>query len=439
MIFSKGFFLILLRVVLIVILAFGIVYTYNETDLKVTPYMLGGLLLIITIELTWRLFQQERIWAQFLNSIEFEDFNRAYQYKTNNKELRDAYGIISTRLEEIKTDRAAEFRLLQTVLKHIGVAVICFEKSGKVLFANMSFNQLLHIDGVSDVKHLANHHRSLYEVLIQSPSNSTDWVIHGEDQQLAIRVEEFKLKGKPMKLASMTNIKSALELQELASYQKLLRVMTHEIMNSTTPILSLVRVVNHKLINGEKLNELSEKDQRNTAKSLTAIEERTDGVLQFVNAYKQINKTLEPKCSAVNSKALVSNIVDLLTFPDGLDFKVKDEFQGELWIDKQLIAQVLINLVKNAVEALSNDEEPMISLFIKQADANIEIIVQDNGSGVSPDKVKEIFVPFYTTKKSGSGIGLALSKNIAIAHGGSLVYIRENDATNFKLLIPQKV
>jgi len=439
MIFSKGFLLILLRVVLIVILAFAIVYTYNETDLKVTPYMLGGLLLIITIELTWRLFQQERTWAQFLNSIEFEDFNRAYQYKTNNKELRDAYGIISARLEEIKTDRAAEFRLLQTVLKHIGVAVICFEKSGMVLFANMSFNQLLNIEGVSDIKHLANHNESLYEALVNNSSNSTDWVIHGVDQQLAIRVEEFKLKGKSMKLASLTNIKSALELQELASYQKLLRVMTHEIMNSTTPILSLVRVVNHKLINDEKLNELSEKDQRNTAKSLMAIEERTDGVLQFVNAYKQINKPLEPKCSSVNSKDLVSDIVDLLTFPGELNFKVKDEVQGELWIDKQLITQVLINLIKNAAEALTNANEPMISLFIKQAEANIEIVVQDNGSGVPLDKAKEIFVPFYTTKKTGSGIGLALSKNIALAHGGSLTYLRENDYTNFKLLFPQKV
>lgn len=210
-------------------------------------------------------------------------------------------------------------------------------------------------------------------------------------------------------------------------------------MNSTTPILSLVRVVNHKLINGEKLNELSEKDQRNTTKSLMAIEERTDGVLQFVNAYKQINKPLEPKYSSVKSKDLVSDIVGLLTFPGELDFKVEDEVQGELWIDKQLITQVLINLVKNAAEALTNANEPMISLFIKQAEANIEIVVQDNGSGVPIDKVKEIFVPFYTTKKTGSGIGLALSKNIALAHGGSLIYLRENDNTNFKLLIPQKL
>jgi two-component system nitrogen regulation sensor histidine kinase NtrY len=431
MIFKKGLLLIGIRVLLIITFTFGMVFTYQETDLKVTPYMFGGLVLLTAFELTWRLDRQERTWAQFLNSIAFEDFNRAYQYKTNSKELEAAYTLITKRLDEIKTDRAAEFRLLQTVLKHISTAVVCFDESGKVRFTNKAFNELLNLEGLMEIDHLKKDHPAFYQAFTEADPLPSAWIEYGDGQRLAIRLERFKLKGKALRLVSLTDIKSALELQELASYQKLLRVMTHEIMNSTTPILSLIRVVNHKLIQGEMLNELSLKDQKNAVKSLKAIEDRTDGMLTFVTAYKQINQPISPRLEFLSSQKLLSSIRELMPINPHTKLEVQDDYKGALYVDRALISQVLINVLKNAMEATKEITKPEVKLVARQTEKHIELIIEDNGPGIPEHQVDEIFVPFFTTKKEGSGIGLALSKNILLAHGATITYYRKQDKTLF--------
>ncbi len=439
MIFSKGFFHIVFRVLLIIALSIGLVYTYFETDLSITPVMFGGMILISAIELTWRLHRQERNWASFLQSVQYGDFNRTYQHKTNSKELQTAFQLITDQMEALQTNREAEFRLLQTVLRHVSVAVVCYQEDGEVVFTNKAFNVLLDLPGLSQIDSLATDYPKIHQVMVAQEGAPSEWIDHANGQKLFAKTESFKLKGKALKLVSLTDIRSSLDAKELDSYQKLMRVMTHEIMNSTTPILSLIRVVNKKLIKGSELVALDAKDQSNVSISLNAIEERTSGMLKFVEAYKQINRPIQPHLEPVESKALVESITSLMTPETPIDFFMNDEVKGMIVLDRALISQVLINLVKNALDAVKDTEQPQVSITLMRDAETIQIAVEDNGPGVAANAIQEIFVPFYTTKAEGSGIGLALSRNIVRAHGGQLSYSRVDEKTLFTVSLPKSV
>ena len=438
MIFKKSFFFILLRVLVIVSLATGMVYTYMQTDLSITPVMFGALLFIAIIELTWHLQKQERNWVSFLHSVEFSDFNRAYQKRTHSTEMEKAYNLITARMEALQTNREAEFLLLQTVLRHVSVAVVCYQEEGEVVFTNTTFNELLGIPALLHINRLAEKYPAIYQVLHHREKAPSGWIDHDKGQKLFVKTEAFKLKGEALILASLTDIRSSLDTKELESYQKLMRVMTHEIMNSTTPILSLIRVVNKKLVNEEALNSLNARDQKNVAFSLGAIEERTAGMLKFVEAYKRINRPIEAHLEAVESQALLESVASLMSPEEEVTFTLKDELKGSLGLDKNLMSQVLINLVKNALEAVKNTDKPKVSIrAYPRADRTI-IEVTDNGPGVPEKSVQEIFVPFFTTKAEGSGIGLALSRKIVKAHRGVLEYNRKGDRSVFTIDLPKR-
>lgn len=437
MIFKKSFFLILARVLFIVGLATCMVYTHLNTDLSITPVMFGALMLIMVLELSWHLQKQERNWTRFLQSIEFGDFNRSYQKYTSSKELEKAYELITTQMETLLTNKEAEFQLLQTVLRHVSIAVVCYREDGEVVFTNKAFNLLLELPGLIHIDRLKEPYPLIHRVMISEERAPSEWIDHKNGQKLFIRMESFKLKGKPLKLASLTDIRSSLDAKELDSYQKLMRVMTHEIMNSTTPILSLIRVVNKKLIHGEELAVLDVKSQKNVATSLNAIEERTSGMLKFVEAYKQINRPIEPHYERVESSDLLNSVASLMTSESTIEFRVNDEISGPVHLDRSLMTQVLINLVKNSMDAVRNVEAPKVAIIATQNGDDISIAVSDNGPGVPDKSVQEIFVPFFTTKAEGSGIGLALSRKIIRAHGGTLEYSRLNDTTRFTVTLQQ--
>ncbi|GAB5526885.1 MAG: sensor histidine kinase [Roseivirga sp.] len=436
MIFRKGFFMIFIRVVLIVALAFSTVYTYLETELSITPAMFGALILIVVLELTWRLQKQERNWAGFLQSVRYGDFNRAYQNQTNSKELQQAYELITESMETLQTNREAEFRLLQTVLRHVSIAVICYKDTGEVVFTNKAFNTLLNLTDFIHIDKLKELFPKIHQVMVSEEGAPSEWIDHENGQKLFIKTESFKLKGKAHRLASLTDIRSSLDAKELDSYQKLMRVMTHEIMNSTTPVLSLIRVVNKKLIREEELVTLDAKGQKNVAISLNAIEERTSGMLKFVEAYKKINRPISPHAESVESAALIGPVTSLMTPQKDIDLTVKDEINSTLVLDKSLMTQVLINLVQNALDAVKSIENPKVMITASQSDGRVYIEVSDNGPGVAANAIQEIFVPFYTTKPEGSGIGLALSRKIVRAHGGVLEYSRVDDITSFSIDLP---
>ena len=190
------------------------------------------------------------------------------------------------------------------------------------------------------------------------------------------------------------------------------------------------------MINGEKLNELSERDQKNIATSLLAIEERNAGILKFVSAYKTINQPVKVRLQEVNSADLMQSIESFMLVTDGIQLELSDELQGTLLLDLPLINQVLINLIKNAKEALTSTSEGKVQIHLRNEHDQAIIEVVDNGPGVSVDDIQQIFVPFFTTKADGSGVGLALSRKIVKAHHGTLMYQRKNEESHFIIQLP---
>lgn len=424
MIFSKGLFQILWRVLLLALFALGMSYSFVKTDFVVTPAIFGLFCVISVAELYWFLRRQERNWSRFLLSIEHHDFTRSYQQFYETKKLRDAYELITHSFEQVKRQQESDHLLLKTVLTHIPLGLACYSSSGESVFSNEPFLNLIGRKLAPKVPQLKTLIPGLEDKVWQEDAPSMELIERLGQKQILIRTESFKLLGHSFKLLSVMDISHTLESNELDSYQKLMRVMTHEIMNSTAPVLSLIQVVNKKLVTSEGLNELEPKAQLNIGKSLLAIEDRTQGMLEFVEGYRKINKTITPQLVKVQSSELLDGLAPLT---EGTLVQVEDRLRGALLVDKNLMIQVLINLVTNAKEAISNMENGWVKLRLYLLDNKIRIEVLDNGPGVKPEHLHQIFVPFYTTKATGSGVGLALSRKIVKAHGGSIRYERLAD------------
>ena len=436
MTFNRQFLAIAFRIAVITALALGLSYSVLRTDLLVTPLMFGLLLMLVSTELVWTLQRQERGWVRFLESVKYQDFNRVYQ-KQSSKELTKAYELITQSMEELQSNQEAEFRLLQTVLGHLSVGIACYTEAGDVRFTNSAFDDLLGLKALIHVDRLRAAHPEVHQVMMASDSVPMEWLDHTSGKKLFIRTEHFKLRGKAFKLVSLTDIRSSLDAKEMESYQKLMRVMTHEIMNSATPILSLIRVVNKKLIHEDAFNILSKKDEKNIAKSLYAVEERTAGILKFVDAYKEINRPIVPALQVVKSHELLSEVKALMnpSLKD-LKFTVTHGLNDTLIIDRMLMSQVLINLVKNAHEAIDDVPQGEVQIILSRTEEATHLSVSDNGGGVRSEDLPQLFVPFFTTKPEGSGVGLALSRKIVKAHGGTLEYIALPKGSQFQIALP---
>jgi nitrogen fixation/metabolism regulation signal transduction histidine kinase len=240
----------------------------------------------------------------------------------------------------------------------------------------------------------------------------------GELLQLSVHVTEFRVRKEKFKLVSLQNIRHELEEQELDSWQKLIRVLTHEIMNSVTPVSSLSSAINEMLTdeNGSRkaLGTLSSDDLDDMYSSLETIEERSRGLLSFVADYKNLTRLPQPVFEDIAVEFLLNHMYRL--FKKDMDSE-NINYQAQvpahnmsICIDSMMIQQVLINLIKNAMEA-----------------------IRDNGKGIDEENLEKVFIPFYTTKRKGSGIGLSLSKQIMRLHKGSIHFQSDDSGTVFNI------
>lgn len=433
MIFSRGFFQILWRVLLLALFVLGMSYSIVNTEYVVTPIifaLFGG---ISVCELYWFLRRQERNWSRFLLSIEHQDFTRSYQQFSESSKLKDAYELITRSFEAVKRQQEADHLLLKTVLTHVPIGLACYGEDGEAVFSNDPFLSLLDRKLAPKAFQLDKLIPELNGKILEKNASRAEITAQMDQRRILIKTESFKLLGHGYKLLSIMDISHTLETHELESYHKLMRVMTHEIMNSTAPILSLIQVVNKRLVTTEGLKTLDDKSQRNIGKSLLAIEDRTGGMMAFVEGYRKINKTFQPQMERVSVSTLIDGIVSMKA---DAEVQVDDRLRESLLLDKNLMTQVMINLIKNAQEAIQNVTEGWVKIKLYRQEDQARIEVWDNGLGVKPEHLHQIFVPFYTTKTTGSGIGLALSRKIVKAHGGNIGYERVGDQSCFWIVLP---
>ena len=427
---------IIFRIILLAVVLFLFFLSINKEDnYRVTPFLLAIIIIFLVFSLIRYVDKTNRDLTSFLESIRFSEFTRTFQIEGMGQsfdELNRAFNDVINDFQKVRSEKEEHFHYLQSIVQNIDVSIIAYRKDGTVEMINKSAKQLFQIHSLKNIKGLEQLSQDLVNTLINiSPGENTLVKVQDQDDilQLAIYATEFKVKDKLIILATINNIQNVLEEQETEAWQKLIRVLTHEIMNSITPIASLsstLEIMLKGITDGGNINEdLDLETVMEILQALQTINKRSTGLLHFVNTYRNLTRIPKPNFRIFPVKELYKNIYLLMEEEINsakVNFVSSIEPENiEVSADEQLIEQVIINLIRNSMHALEKRKSPSIELkaFMNKR-GRVTMQVTDNGNGILPDVLDKIFIPFFTTKQTGSGIGLSLSRQILRLHNGTI-------------------
>ena len=421
---------LVLRILLIVVLIGAIAWALPQSNQMALTALLIIMLLWRVVNLFNYVNITNRKLVRFLESVRYDDFSvrfAANQDDSTFRELSRQFNDVLDAFRQVRADKEASSQYLQTIVQHVNTGLLAFDESGRIELINNAALRLLGLYRLKTLKDLQEDNPELQNLLQNLISGESVLFQASADRQLSISSTAIRMRGKLIKLVAIQNIQSELESKELEAWQNLTRVLRHEIMNSVTPIASLVSTMRDIV-----QQEMEEPDHGHTEtwqdlnEALEVVENRTNGLMNFVNAYRTFTSIPKPNMDPVLVLPLVQRITSLfaptlrdkgirLTYdiqPDGL----------EISMDQDQIEMVLINLIKNAVEILEGQTNARIDIrsSLDQTTQRATLEVSDNGPGIEPDKLEQIFIPFYTTKEDGTGVGLSLSRQILQLHGGVL-------------------
>lgn len=463
-------FLIILRLLLITAGLFGILY-FSYVQLNyIRIFFLGLFVFFVVMELFYFVNRSNKDTSNFLQAIIHNDFTIKYSAERKGKSFRLLYNTfnqVNKKFIEVSQQEAGEYYYLTTLIQQLGVGIISFDTKGRVHLVNDALKELLGKKELINLHSIGRISSDLYEQFEQmqgGESKVLKTTVNGKLYQFSINVSEFKLRQQSFKLVSIQDIRGELDENEMTAWQKLIRVLTHEIMNSVAPITSLSGTLNMMVdqsqtsgvpLTGQQLTSLHD--------GLDAIENRSDGLMNFTEAYRSLTRIPLPNIKPVEGQLYFQRIVSLfMPTLSGTQIKFESQLPEEdftLQIDPDLMEQVFVNLLKNAKEAVSledgqivlkvnqrtngNGIKPQATSTIQnpgnpEASAKVFIIsIHDNGKGIPDEVADKIFIPFYTTKQTGSGVGLSLVKQIVLLHQGDISFQTdtENGGTSFKVVV----
>lgn len=432
MVFKNFRLIIVARVALIVGTVLLFFYLLNNTDYYVSLTLTGILIIIEVVSLIHYAEKTNRKITSFLESIRHNDYISTIPVSKEGRSFDDLHSSFNEVINEIKKTRASEqehFNYLKTAVEHINIGIVAFHRNGDVDLFNAAVKNLFNIDDLRNINQLAQIEPELPQKLLNLGSGDHILIklfVKDKIRQLSVSTTEFRLRGKFFVLISLQDIHSELEEKEIESWQKLIRVLTHEIMNSITPISSLANTVEEALFDEDgKLKPLDEDDTDTVQTGLKTINKRSQGLLNFVQLYRSLTRVPRPNFKHFQVQELFDDMKQIMepkTQQAGIECVYKIIPPGlKLLADPDLLEQVLINLVVNAIHALDGIEKPRITLeAFKDFNERVIIKITDNGKGIKPDIMDKIFVPFFTSKKEGSGVGLSLSRQIMRMHKGNV-------------------
>jgi len=446
--FKNFRFNIVARVLLVVGSVVLLISLVPRQEYIITSIIIASLIILQIASLVNYVERTNKRLTTFLESIRHSDFVTSFSDHGLGKsfdDLNKAFNEVINEFKKTRAGREEHYNYLQTVVQHISIGIIVFQKNGKIDLFNNAAKRILKTTGVRMISELGLIDRSLAEKLLELKAGDTALVkvfIDNELLQLSIKAAEFKMRGEEFTLVSIQNIHTELEAKEMDSWQKLIRVLTHEIMNSITPIVSLSGTVKDMLIDEETMNlqmNLDDDDVENILSALGTIEKRSQGLLNFVQVYRNLTRIPKPNFRFVEVREIFEAVFNLL-LPKIKDQNISFRISAmpkdlKLTVDPDLLEQVVINLVINSIHAVKDKTGPQIKLTASITSNNrVTISVTDNGHGIKPDLAEKIFVPFFTSKKEGSGIGLSLSREIMRLHKGTITFkSKPDEETTFTL------
>lgn len=446
MVFKNFRFQVIVRGIGIGLSAVAFAWSIYLTEFLMTPLVFALLTLLQLIGLIMYTEGALKEVKRFADSFEESDYTRKFDDREKGKVFRElglSFNRIIDDFNQIRIEKEEHYRYLLQVNDHVNVGLICFKADGRIDLMNKAAAGLLDTGILERMEHLKNRQPEFHDLLLDlKPGDKQLFhsTMTGHTKDLAVVVNKFILKEETYTLVSLQDIRSELDANEMTAWQKLIRVLTHEIMNSVTPVVSLTTAIKLMMEDREgkpvPLSELDEETGADIYRSVFAIENRGKGLLGFVNAYRDYTNPPQPELEMVNLLSLANDTLQVLKSElKGVEATIDPNSREDVLVqaDGKLIGQVLINLVKNANEALDDTEDPEIRLSIERGEGNGCIRVEDNGPGIAPELMDEIFVPFFTTKEKGNGIGLSLSKQILKLHGGDLLVKSSSIGTAFTL------
>jgi two-component system nitrogen regulation sensor histidine kinase NtrY len=425
---------IFLRAILIAGLSLLFSFVLMEKPSFFVPLVVGIGLITAVVSLIRYIEKSNKDLTHFLLSIRSGAFTESYTSTRGKADeaLSEAMNEVIREFAKLNAEKEIHYQYLQALNENINVAILSFYTDGRLRMMNPAAKRLLNLPSFSHLEHFKRIDTALYKAVsrIQPEERMVTKVFIAEEAcHLSVQLKEIVLQGEHVKILLLQNLNNELEAKEIEAWYQLIRVLTHEIMNSVTPIVSLTAAIQSILTHPDgshkKLELLTEENQEDVLNSLLTINARSKGLLKFVNAYKEYAKPVTLRPESTDVVVLITRIVDLLKrdLEERL-IQLKVNFSSAsvpAKADIALMEQVLINLIKNAMEAVAHDGAGIISIGARIKEGNIvSITVSDNGPGVDPEILSKIFIPFFTTKSKGTGIGLSLSRQIIKLHGGNI-------------------
>ena len=405
-------------------------------------------LVILIIILAYFFYNQRKIYRdldEFTESILYKDFSRKYPEKGRNKKLYCQFNTITNAFQELAREKEAQQSYLKEILGLVDTGILAYNtETYQILWMNDSLSIILNIPHIKNLQWLKKQNEELFNELLHIPLNKNILItIHVRKQAVKTMTKAslFQNGGKTYKLFAFHNINLTMEEIESSAWKRLLNVMTHEIMNSIAPVTSLSDTLKKKIQNIKNASaELNNTNLGDIEYALETIHRRSEGLLHFAENYRSLSQKINPDMKLYKPYELISSIHSLMNpsmQQKGISFTFKSENPDVIVsMDRELIEQAIINFITNATYAVGKKENPHIQLFSgKDINGRLFITVVDNGQGISDSIRDKIFIPFFSTKKNGNGIGLSISREIVKLHNAEIyIQSKEKEGSAFTFL-----
>jgi two-component system, NtrC family, nitrogen regulation sensor histidine kinase NtrY len=436
----------MLRVVLLGLTLSALMYMITRSNMVFAAALTSLIILFQLAELFRFVSQTNQKLTRFLESIKYSDFISGFandnKLGTSFRNLNTAFNEVLEAFRKARSEKEEHWQYLNSVVQQVRTGILSFDTEGNVQLVNANARKFMGVVVIKNIRELININPKLYHSINSVEPGKGELYKGNNELYLTVQATELRIRGIDVKLVTMQNIQPELQQQELEAWQNLTRVLRHEIMNSITPISSLTstlrEILDKEMEKKENHFELQQEGADDLREGLSTIENRSKGLIKFIDAYREYTSLPKPIVTSVRLKDLIEKVAQLLKTElkkTHIDFQYECSSEYlTIQADAEMIEQVLINLLKNAVEALSETEKPILRLIGRYDENIVKIEVIDNGSGIIKEAIDNIFVPFYTTKRTGSGIGLSLSRQIMQMHNGSINVESEPDVkTTFTL------
>ncbi|MBX2946036.1 MAG: GHKL domain-containing protein [Cyclobacteriaceae bacterium] len=425
---SRVFF----RVLLIGLSIALFIYMLGNDNMLFAAILTCLIIVLQLAELFRFVSQTNRKLTRFLESVKYSDFISGFtaDHKLGKsfKDLNIAFNEVLEAFRKARSEKEEHWQYLNTVVQQVRTGILSYDAEGNIQLINTNARKFMNVQAINSIHELNERNHKLYQAIVETEAGKSNLYKGNNELYLTIQATELRIRGNDVRLITLQNIQPELQKQELEAWQNLTRVLRHEIMNSITPISSLTStlkdVLRYDLQERDGHYELKAEGATDLKEGLETIENRSKGLIKFIDAYREYTSLPKPKLKSIRLKDLIEKVATLMK-PDIKKHNIQFTYSCSsdyltIQADEEMIEQVLINLLKNAVEALSETEKPTLELRGEYDESSVKILVIDNGAGIIKEAIDKIFVPFYTTKKTGSGIGLSLSRQIMQMHNGSI-------------------